>query len=106
MSSKKQKATRECPFPECDWTYRYHSSDYSSSTQADYQSDMHYEKEHAGRVEIQVTLEKTQLIGAREVDDIREQQFEREFLGWEIAHVRTNVKQEADDHSVLSEDTS
>lgn len=101
MSAFKQ--TRECPFPDCDWSFEYDPDDWPDGYDADHRSEMHYEKEHAGHVEIQVTLERTQRIGSRNLDDIREYYFDEEqFPGWDIAYTRTKVLDEADDHDAVS----
>lgn len=101
MKSKTKSETRECPFPDCDWEYEYRP-DYSGETSADYQSELHYEREHAGRVRIQVTLEAEQLLGGRDPDDIRESYLERDdYRPFEVAHVATEVFEPADDHSDL-----
>jgi len=92
---------RTCPFPDCEWTYEYDGDDYGSRLSADHRAQMHYEREHAGQVEIQVTLERTQLLGGRDPEAIRERYHDEDWSGWAVAHVRTEVLEEADDHGVL-----
>jgi hypothetical protein len=97
-------ATRECPFPDCEWTDDYDPDSEGSVITSEFEAEHHYEREHAGRVEIQVTLERTQLLGTRETKDIRKRYLdETDFTGWDVASVRTRVLKEADDHSVLAE---
>lgn len=93
-----ENVTRECPFEDCDWSYE-NDRDYDGELSADHKATMHYEREHAGEIEIQVTLTRKQLLGPRDPKDIRERFLDEDFGAWEISHVRTEVLEEADDHS-------
>lgn len=96
-------AVRECPFPECDWSKEYDPDNYAEEVDADWSAEMHYEKEHGGRVRIQVTLETEEILGGRDHKDIRERILDEEdFPGYSIAFVATEVVEEADDHSVIN----
>lgn len=96
-------ATRECPFEDCEWSIEYDPDDCYGEYDADYKSERHYEREHAGRVEIQVTLEREQMLGDRDPDDIRERVLaEEDFGAWAVAHVRTRVLEEPDDHDTAT----
>lgn len=99
----KQTETITCPFPECDWSHDYDPDEFHDELTADHRAEMHYEREHAGKVEVQVTLEKTEQLGGRDPEAIRERVFDRPWMGYDVAHVRTKVLDEADDHSVLED---
>lgn len=93
------RVTHKCPFPDCDWQTDYYTNENGDPVDA-YPSVRHYEQEHAGTVKIQVTLEFEQCIGTRDTTDIRNNFFERwSDKGHDVAHVRTEVIDEADDHS-------
>ncbi|PGF14417.1 hypothetical protein CP556_21385, partial [Natrinema sp. CBA1119] len=98
---------RECPFPDCEWAYEY-APDYDGRLEADFRSEMHYEREHAGEVRIKVTLETAQLLGDRNPMAVAEHAHERfadkTTAGYEVAYACAEVTEEADDHSVLAED--
>lgn len=95
--------TLHCPFPDCDESVSYDAHDEFDREMAEYHAENHYEHEHAGKVEIQVSLTKEQLLGGRDTSEIRERILEEEeFAGWEISHVRTKILEEADDHGVLT----
>lgn len=88
-----------CPFDGCSWHREFDPDDEFSKEMADHDSEMHYEREHAGRIRVQVTLEREYLIGNRETEDVRISELERfEKDGYEVAHVRSEVLKEADDH--------
>lgn len=75
---------------------------------AEHQAEMHYEREHAGRVRVQMTWEMEHLLGELSAQEHRERLVERygderKFGGYELAHVRTEVIEEADDHGLLQE---
>lgn len=92
--------TRTCPFEGCEWSYESRRDDYTAGLDADFKAEQHYEREHAGRVRIQVALEQEQMLGDRDPEEIRERvmdRFESE-PGYEVAYVRTEVLDEADDH--------
>jgi hypothetical protein len=97
--------TRTCPFTDCEWSYEYDPDSYTSELDADFRAERHYEKAHAGRVRIQVVLEKEQLQGDREPKQIRERMIERfEEQGHDVAYVRTEVLEEPDDHSRIEKE--
>lgn len=98
-------ANRTCPFPDCDWSDEYDPEDEVSILDSEGKAESHYENEHAGRVEIQVTLNCQFAIGDRSVEDIRTRISERfdDRVGWEVAHVRSEVLEEPDDHSKLED---
>jgi len=106
MSSEAGSSVRECPFPDCNWSYEWGGTFHGDEITADHKYQRHYGKEHAGRVLIQVTLESEQQLGPRDPKDIRENFLERweEKPGMDVAHVRTEVLEEADDHSALGDD--
>jgi len=91
---------RTCPFEDCDWSYEYGAESYSTERDADYHAERHYEKEHAGRIRIQVTLETEELLGEREPREIRERAIDRfeETSRYDVAFVRTEVLEQSDDH--------
>lgn len=93
--------SRSCSFEGCEWSYESRYDGYSARLDADFKVEQHYEREHAGRVRIQVALENEQQLGDRDPEDIRERVMERfeSEPGYEVAHVRTEVLEEADDHS-------
>lgn len=96
--------TRECPFPDCDWSYESRFPDsYSGELSADFRAEQHYEREHAGRVRIQVTLETEQQLGGRDPKEVREHFLERyeESTHIDVAYVRTEVLEEPSDHRKL-----
>lgn len=96
--------TLECPFSDCDWATEYDADCDASEISAENSAELHYEREHAGRVRIQVTIEKEQILGPREPKDIREREIERwEERGHDVAHVRTEVLEEADLHDDTAE---
>lgn len=95
--------TRECPFPGCEWSFDPDEGLYGDEHTADYRAEMHYEREHAGEIEIQVTLTRRQLLGPRDPQDIRERYLDDDFGSWEVSHVRTRVLEDADDHSALDD---
>ena len=99
-----ESTTRECPFPGCEWSYDRDGDGYTDVLEADRRAHRHYEREHAGEVRIQVTLEKTQRLGDRDPAAIRERLLEGLSVpGYDVAHARTEVLEPADDHSVLAE---
>jgi hypothetical protein len=93
--------TRTCPFEGCDWEYESHFDGYSSDLDADFKAEQHYEREHAGKIRIQVTLESEQMLGDRDPKKVRENALERfeSKVGYDVAHVRTEVLEESDDHA-------
>jgi hypothetical protein len=99
-----------CPFEGCEWEHNYNPDSPWGREDAESHAELHYERDHAGKVRIQVTLEREQLLGERDPEDIRERvmnDFE-EKSSYDVAFVRTEVLEEADDHSrtVPREDTS
>lgn len=96
--------TRTCPFKGCDWSYESRHDGYSAELDADFKAEHHYEREHAGRVRIQVTLESEQRLGPRDPQDIRENVIERfeDTTSYDVAHARTEVLEEADDHDRIN----
>jgi hypothetical protein len=94
--------TRECPFPDCDWTYEY-EEDFNGELTADHRATMHYKREHAGKVQVQITLETERLLGDRDPSDIRERYLDEYDPGaaFDVVHVRTKVLDESDDHSQI-----
>lgn len=105
-SSEQSLETAECPFPDCDWDYRYDPEQYYDELDKDFAAEQHYEREHAGRVRIQVTLEKEQMLCERDPREIRERLSEEMegVKGFSLAYVRTEVLEDADDHSRVQED--
>jgi hypothetical protein len=86
-----------CPFEDCDWTTDLHTE--NGRVIDDSACIIHYEREHAGRVRLQITIEKEVNIGSRDLEDIREHELARwESDGHDVAHVRSEVLEEADDH--------
>lgn len=96
--------THECPFPECDWTHEYTSLGPDGYPIDDYPTARHYEREHGGRIRLQVVVEKTQVLGSRSPREVRKQAFERwDDTHHEVAYIRSEVLEEADDHDALPE---
>jgi len=66
----------------------------------EHDAEMHYEREHAGKVRIKVTLEREQLLGTRDPQDIADAYFEKmqdkELLGWDVAYSSVEVLEESD----------
>jgi hypothetical protein len=95
-----QHQTREtvgCPFEDCDWTTELPTE--NGRVIDDSECIIHYEREHAGRVRLQITIEKELLIGDRDLETIRESELKRwEEDGHDVAHVRSEVLQETDEH--------
>lgn len=100
------RETRECPFPDCEWTYEY-ADDYDGRLDADFRSEMHYEREHAGEVRIKVTLETTQRLEDQDPAAVAERAHERfaerDTGPYEVAYACAEVTEEPNDHSVLEE---
>lgn len=106
MPSERAEVTRdekrECPFPDCDWFDMYDPGLEDDERGSEHRATMHYEKEHAGRVRLLVTIEVEQLLGARSPSDARVHAMERfDRRGHDVAFVRSEVIEEADDHSKL-----
>lgn len=92
----------ECPFPDCDWEWDPDDNLVADNIIADHDAEMHYEKQHAGKVRIQVTIEWEELLGSREPADVREMAMERfEDSRGEVAYARSEILEEASDHSKL-----
>jgi hypothetical protein len=95
--------TKTCPFPDCDWETNYDAELDYGEHDAEVAAEFHYEREHAGEVKIQITLESTQLLGERDPEQIRKRKMEQfEDEGYDVAFVRTEVVEEADDHDELN----
>lgn len=97
-------AMKRCPFPDCGWSHEYDPESYTSTLDADFAAERHYEREHAGRVRVQVVVEFERMLGGLSPREIREDLLEQ----WEeehhpVAYVRTEVLEEADDHAPLRE---
>jgi hypothetical protein len=84
---------KPCPFPDCNRQLR-----------TEHDSAMHYEREHAGRVRVLVTIEHEQLLGDRDPQDVADAMHDRYADDFEVAWTRAEVVEPADDHSQLSED--
>lgn len=102
------EGVRDCPFPDCGWTYEVgEKPSYEDVLQADERSERHYDREHAGRIQIQITLETEQQLGGRTPEEVREyyhDEWKDRVGGLELAHVRTEILEEPSDHSQLSDD--
>lgn len=100
-SEDESVSVSECPFPECDWSREYDPNDEYGRAMTEASAEHHYEREHAGRVRVQVTLEKEQLLGGRATEDIRKRLSDEMdgVKGYSLAYVRTEVLEEPDDHS-------
>lgn len=98
--------TRSCPFDGCDWSYEYRRDSYTAELDADFKAEHHYERAHAGRVRIQVTLETEQRLGPRDPKQVRKQAIERfeDTTSYDVAHARTEVLEAADDHDRINRD--
>lgn len=97
---------KHCPFDDCEWSTEYDESGLYSEPAAERSAEQHYEREHAGRVEIQVALTREQMIGSRDTEEIRQRILDEkadDFGGFEVAFVRTEVLEEASDHSKLED---
>lgn len=102
MSENDQSASavKRCPFDGCDWSKEYDPNSYDSGLDADFAAEMHYEREHAGRVRIRVTLEVEQLLGSRDPEEIGSRALDRwqEKTSWTPIHTQVKVVEDADDH--------
>ena len=99
-----QANVKTCPFPECEWSKAYDPDGDLEEMYAEHFAELHYEREHAGKVKVQLTIEKEVQIGPRTPKDVREHYLDdfEPSPGWDIAHVRTEVVREADNHEVLN----
>jgi hypothetical protein len=105
VSATMSEGMATCPFPECDWEYdpAFREPD---TLDAEFAAEEHYEREHAGKIQIQITLETQRLIGERTPKEIREQFLERyeEKTYADVAHIRTEILEEPTDHEQLEND--
>lgn len=100
-----ETTVRECQFPGCEWS-KEHGDSYSEELSRDFDAERHYEREHGGRIRIQVTLEAEQILGGRDPKDVRKQWMEDydDSHHIDVAYVRTEVLEESDNHAVLEGD--
>lgn len=96
---------KECPFPDCDWSYSREATFEGDAVSAEYRAEEHYERAHAGLVKVKLTFEAKRLHGDRDMGELRKSIFENppELPGYELSYVGTEVIEEPDDHSVLEE---
>lgn len=92
---------RECGFPGCGWSIEREVREPVDETVLDNKSLMHYEREHAGKVRVSVTLEMEQLHAGRDMEAVRGRILDNppEVAPYEVSHVRTEVLEEPSDHS-------
>lgn len=102
---------RECPFPGCDWSDQYDPGDYADELASEEMAESHYERKHAGRARVRVTLERTVMIGDeslgkiadRHHDKVVEEVDDEALYGWEVSYAVAEEVEPASDHSVLED---
>lgn len=90
-----------CPFDDCDWSSQPMGD--GARISHDHAARSHYEREHAGRVKIRVTLEREQLLGDRDPVEIADRA--HDYMaegdappGWDVAYTSAEVLDAADPH--------
>lgn len=100
QSGESETVRKECPFPDCDWSIEKELTFWADRQSLEYKAERHYEREHAGRVKVQITIESEFLHMGRDVEELRERHLDDPPVDdpWEVAHVRTEVTEEPDEH--------
>lgn len=92
----------DCPIDGCDYTTASDGAYERDRLAHEHDAEMHYEREHAGRVRIKVVLETEQLLGGRDPMDVADHHFDRMSeddrtpFGYDVAYTVAEVIEESD----------
>lgn len=103
MSEQQERATIpfDCPIEGCDYSTASEGAYERDRLAHEHDAEMHYEREHAGRVRIKVVLETEQLLGERDPMDVADY-FHDRFTdsdrphGFDVAYTVAEVIEESD----------